>query len=185
MKRKVAVAVGITLIAMLGLSACSAPSTPPVPTAQPTASTPTVLQEPSTDTLSATEVDAKGMERVTANENDFLAAASLGDVDPIAPDEGALSFPDYVKQSGAALPTAEYALNLSYWACAHAAENPPSDGKLETLVNGTYDAMLAVTGYTDSSPAAQAYGDLMFRGASILCDTAFTQYADVPEEGAP
>lgn len=178
MRHRVPIVIGVALAAAFGLSSCAAPSTPPVPTATPPVVT---LQEPSTDVLSATEVNSRGYERVSDSENAFLAIANLGDVDPVAPDEeGSVSFPEYAKQGGAAVPTAEYALNLTYWACDYAATTPPEDGDISTLIDALYAEMLAVTGYTDGTPAAQVYGDLMFRGTQYICEPEFAQY--VPED---
>lgn len=183
MRRRASIAIGVTLIAMLGLSACTASDTArPIPSSTPTASALVTLQEPSTDTLSSAEVDSRGFERVTDREDTFLSFASLGDVDPTAPDEGAMSFPDYANSAGAATPTAEYALNLGYWACDYVVTTPPADGKLETLIDGAYSGMLVATGFKEDSEAAQAYGDLMFRGASILCEEEFMKYVEIPEE---
>lgn len=176
------IAVGVSFVAALLLAGCAS-STPPLPP------TPTLTQvpivEPSTDVLSSTEVDSRGFERNAEAEERILHFASLGDTPGSVPDPGAQSFPTYAKQSGAALPTAEYALNLMYWGCEQAKENPTGAKKINEFAQATVDAAVAVTGYAPSSTQATVYSELMFRGMEQLCGSELEKFENYTPVGVP
>lgn len=176
------ITIGVSFVAALLLAGCTS-SAPPLP---PTATvTPVPIVEPSKDVLSDTEVDSRGFERSAEAEERILHFASLGDTPGAVPDPGAQSFPTYAKQSGAALPTAEYALNLIYWGCEQAKENPTGAKDINEFAVATVDAAAAVTGYDSSSTQATVYSELMFRGMEQLCEPELTKFENYTPVGVP
>jgi hypothetical protein len=176
------IAVGVPLVAALLLAGCTA-SEPPLP--PDVTSTPAPAVAPSTEVISETEVDSIGFERNTEAENQMLSFASLGDVPSAEPEPGALSFPDYAEESGATVPTAEYALNLTYWGCDQAKQQTGQAENIQALVESLYAKLPEVTGYAAESRQANVYSELMFRGMSLLCEPVLTPFDGyTPKEGA-
>lgn len=177
------VAAGVSFVAALLLAGCTASSTPPLPPAPSSTEVPIV--EPSTDVLSASEVNARGFERNAEAEERILHFASLGDSPGAVPDPGAQSFPTYAKSSGAAVPTAEYALNLMYWGCEQAKSNPSGAKDINTFAEATAEAAGKVTGFGSQTPQSGVYTELMFRGMEQLCGTELEKYENYKPTGIP
>ena len=158
---------GISLVGVLLLAGCaaSAPPLPPVPTSVPEVT----IVEPSTTLISPDTVDSRGFERNADSEAQILFSASLGDEPGAVPDPGAQTFPSYAEESGAAVPTAEYALNLMYWGCEQARDNPTGATDIGEFAQATAQAAATVTGFGEDTPQLAVYAELMFRGMEQLC----------------
>lgn len=178
MKR--AIAVSVSFVAALLLAGCSTP-TPPLPPAPTSAQAPII--EPSTKVLSATDVDSRGFERNAEGEEKILHFASLGSTPGAVPAPGAQSFPTYAKSAGAGLPTAAYALNLMYWGCEQAKNNPSGAKGIGKFAQATTKAAGAVTGFEDGIPQSMVYSELMFRGMEQLCENELTKFEGYSPKG--
>ena len=176
------IAAGVSFVAALLLAGCTPATSTPVLPPTPTFTSPPLV-EPSTAVLSATEVDSRGFERRPEAEERILHFASLGDTPGAVPNPGAKSFPTYAKESGAAVPTAAYALNLMYWGCQQAQENPSGVTDISEFAQATVEAEAKVTGFDPSIPQSQVYSELMFRGMEQLCGIELEKFANYKPTG--